>query len=121
LIHFEQIEKDLIEIVLKLTEMSLFLCTVYERRLYCAQGRAACLLLPAACMFIQHGYNGNPLLRRFFIFILPFLRKMQFFKISVRLCFSVDLLFFFFFCGELVEAIAGPIYMKIGTNMSSCV
>jgi len=34
LIHCDQIKKDLIEIVLKLTEIVMFLCTVYERRLY---------------------------------------------------------------------------------------
>jgi len=32
LIHSEQIKKDLIEIVLKSTEIVMFLCTVYERR-----------------------------------------------------------------------------------------
>ena len=32
-----------------------------------------------------------------------------------------SLLFFLFFTGELVEAIARPIYMKIGTNVSVCV
>jgi len=64
LIHSEQTKKDLMEIVLKLTEIMMILCTVYERRpitQYCAH------VLPACCL-LQHGYNGNPVLRRFLIF-----------------------------------------------------
>jgi len=33
----------------------------------------------------------------FCLILLPFLQKMQFFKISVKNCFFVDLLFYFFF------------------------
>jgi len=47
---------------------------------------------------------------------------MKFFKSGVILYFSVGfLLSFFFFSGELVEAIARRICMKYGTNVSSCV
>jgi len=31
-VHYEEIKKDAIEIVLKMTEVLLFLCTVYWRR-----------------------------------------------------------------------------------------
>ena len=43
---------------------------------------------------------------------------MQFFKISVILCFSVDLLFFF--SREFFSAVSGPICTKFGANVSSC-
>ena len=44
--------------------------------------------------------------------------KMQFFKISVILCFSVDLLYFLyiFFSREFFSAVCGPICTKFGTN-----
>jgi len=47
------------------------------------------------------------LYQRIKIIIITFFRSFSFFS--------------FFFSGELVEAIARPICMKIGTNMSSCV
>ena len=46
--------------------------------------------------------------------------KMQFFKISVILCFSVDLLLYFFFSGKLFSAVSRAICTKFGMNASSC-
>ena len=46
--------------------------------------------------------------------------KMQFFKISVILYFSVGLLFFFFFSRQILSAAARPISTKFGTHMSPC-
>ena len=59
----------------------------------------------------------------YYYYYISVFAKMQFFKISVILCFSVGLLLYFlyiFFSGQRFSAVSRPIRTKFGTNASSC-